>query len=247
VGALDGKMAVVTGGSRGIGRAIVLRLAEDGASVVFSYYQNQQAADDVVAAAAIRGARAVAVRADQGRLEDQQRLLAEADRLLGGLDILVNNAAIAPVQPIAEVTEADYDRVMAVNSKGPFFAMQYAAGHLRDGGRIINISTLNTALPEAGTALYSASKAALEQFTAIAARELGPRGITVNAVSPGATDTDLLRNENPSEVIETYAELTALGRLGLPAEIASVVAFLAGPDSQWVTGQNLRATGGLLI
>lgn len=247
MGTLDGKSAIVTGGSRGIGRAIVLRLAAEGASVAFSFQANQQAADEVVQVAQARGHRAVAMRADQGAMADHQRFLAEAEARIGGLDILVSNAAIASVQHMHEVSDADFDRAMAVNTKGPFFAMRYAAEHMRDGGRIINISTLSTALPEAGAGLYCASKAALEQFSAVAARELGSRGITVNSVSPGATDTEMLHKENPAEAIDIYIRFTALGRLGRPDEIASVVAFLAGPDAGWITGQNIRATGGLLL
>jgi 3-oxoacyl-[acyl-carrier protein] reductase len=125
--------------------------------------------------------------------------------------------------------------------------MQHAGRTLRDNGRIINISTLNTVLPAPGIALYAASKAAVEQFTAVAAREFGPRGITVNTVSPGATETDLLYSANTPASLERAVTLTALGRLGRPADIANVVAFLAGPDSQWITGQNLRATGGLVL
>jgi 3-oxoacyl-[acyl-carrier protein] reductase len=242
--ALKGKSALVTGGSRGIGRAIVERLAADGASVVFSYQSNEAAADDVVAHA---DGDVHAVRADQGQLADIARLFAEADQLLGDLDILVNNAAINPPTGILDATEAAYDRVMAVNAKGTFFAIQHAGRTLRDGGRIINISTLNTAVPAPGLAMYAASKAAVEQFTAVAAREFGGRGITVNSVSPGATDTDLLRATNPPAAFGPVVALTALQRLGQPADIANVVAFLAGPDSQWITGQNLRATGGLIL
>jgi 3-oxoacyl-[acyl-carrier protein] reductase len=164
-----------------------------------------------------------------------------------GLDILVNNAAITPRTPIADVTADDFDRVMTVNAKFPLLAMREAAAVLRDNGRIINVSTLNTVVPAPGHALYCASKAALEQFTAVAAREFGGRGITVNTVSPGATDTDLLRAVNPPEALAQSAAMTALRRLGRPDDIAAVVAFLAGPDAQWITGQNIRATGGLLV
>ena len=247
MGVLDGKEALVTGGSRGIGRAIVQRLARDGAQVVFSFHDNKAAAEDVVAAVDGCGGRAFAVQADQGRMQDLERLFYQADQHLGGLDILVNNAGINPLTGILDVAEPDYDRVMAVNAKGPFFAMQYAARTLPDGGRIINISTLSTVLPVPGKALYVASKAAVEQFTAVAARELGGRGITVNSVSPGITDTDMLRATNPPESIAQAAALTALQRLGQPADIANVVAFLAGPDSGWITGQNLRVTGGFLM
>src|ERR1700761_72534 len=241
-GVLAGKAAVVTGGSRGIGRAIVLRLVADGASVVFSFGSNQQAADEVVAAGQ---GRVHAVRADQGDPADQERLFEVAAQRLAGLDILVNNAAVSPPTPILDVTPDDYDRVMGVNARGPFFAIQHAGRVLRDGGRIINISTVNTAVPPPGGALYAASKAALELFTGVAAREFGARGITVNAVSPGATDTDLLRESTPGVTFESVIAKTPLGRLGTPADIANVVAFLAGPDSRWITGQNIRASGGL--
>lgn len=246
-GVLDGKVALVTGGSRGIGRAIVHRLAHDGAAVVFSFHTNQAAAEEVAAEVTRGGGRAVAVRADQQDPRDLETLFATAEQRHGGLDILVNSAAIYPQTTIIDTTEHDYDQVMAVNTKGPFMAMRHAGRRLRDHGRIINLSTINTALPEPGTALYAASKAALEQFTAVAAREFGHRGITANSVSPGATDTDLLRARMPTEAVEQMTAVTALQRLGQPADIADVVAFLAGPDSRWITGQNLRATGGLLV
>ena len=236
---LTGKVAVVTGGSRGIGRAIVRRLARDGARVVFSYRSDKAAAD----ALAREAGDAVAVRADQ---ED----LASLDALFGpvadGLDILVNNAAVIAPAPIADITPELFDQAMTVNAKFPLLAMGRAAPLLRDGGRIVNISTLNTTLPGPGIALYCASKAALEQFTRVAAIELGPRGITVNSLSPGATDTELLRASNPEQALEQAAAVTPLGRLGKPEDIADVVAFLAGPDARWITGQNIPATGGLL-
>jgi 3-oxoacyl-[acyl-carrier protein] reductase len=237
---LTGKTAVVTGGSRGIGRAIVQRLARDGARVVFSYREDQASADALVRAVGD----AVAVRADQ---EDPASLRVLFESVADGLDILVNNAAIIAPAFIRDITPELFDRVMAVNAKFPLLAMQRAEPVLRDGGRIINISTLNTAAPAPGIALYCASKAALEQFTRVAAREFGPRGITVNAVSPGATDTDLLRAANPPKALGEAVALTPLGRLGEPADIADVVAFLAGPDARWITGQNIQATGGLLF
>ena len=235
---LAGKTAVVTGGSRGIGQAIVRRLAADGARVVFSFREDKAAAD----ALAEEIGDAVAVRADQ---EDLGSLEALFEPVADGLDILVNNAAINPHAPIRDITPELFDRAMAVNAKFPLLAMRKAEPLLRDDGRIISISTLNTAVPGPGIALYCASKAALEQFTKVAAREFGPRGITVNTVSPGATDTDLLRSSNPPEVLDRTPALTALGRLGEPADIADVVAFLAGPDARWITAQNIQATGGL--
>ena len=235
---LAGKTAVVTGGSRGIGRAIVRRLAADGARVVFSYRQDKAAAD----ALEREVGNAVAVRADQ---EDPASLDVLFEPVADGLDILVNNAAINPHAPIRDITPELFDRAMAVNAKFPLLAMRKAEPLLRDDGRIISISTLNTAVPGPGIALYCASKAALEQFTKVAAREFGPRGITVNIVSPGATDTDLLRAANSPEALELAATSTPLGRLGAPADIADVVAFLASPDARWITGQNIQATGGL--
>jgi 3-oxoacyl-[acyl-carrier protein] reductase len=237
---LAGKTAVVTGGSRGIGRAIVRRLAADGARVVFSYRQDKAAASALEREAG----NAVAVRADQ---EDLASLDVLFEPVAGGLDILVSNAAINPHAPIRDITPELFDQVMTVNAKFPLLAMRKAEPLLRDGGRIIAISTLNTAVPGPGIALYCASKAALEQFTKVAARELGSRGITVNTVSPGATDTGLLRSSNPPQALEQATALTALGRLGEPADIADVVAFLASPAARWITGQNIRATGGLIL
>ncbi|TDB75295.1 SDR family oxidoreductase [Actinomadura sp. KC216] len=240
---LDGKSALVTGGSRGIGKAVVRRLARDGARVVFSYRENKDAADALVREVA----GAVAVRADQEDLATLDALFEHVEDAQEGLDILVNNAAINPPTAIRDITLELFDRVMTVNAKFPLLAMRRAEPLLRDGGRVVNISTLNTVLPMPGLALYSASKAALEQFTAIAAREFGARNITVNTVSPGATETDLLRDTNPPEALEQTSAFTALGRLGTPEDIADVVAFLAGPDGRWITGQNIRATGGFVL
>lgn len=243
---LDGKSAVVTGGSRGIGRAIVERLARDGATVVFGYRRNDQAAAEVEKAVAAAGGTAHGVRVDLGEPGGVARLFEQAATHLDGLDILVNNAAEAFTPTLlTELTEQEYDRVMAVNAKAVFLALQHAARHMRDGGRIINLSTLNTVLRGPGLAAYAGSKGAVEQFSAVAARELGGRGITVNVVSPGVTDTDLLRANNTQESLDRAIGMSALGRMGQPADIADVVGFLAGPDARWVTGQNLLANGGL--
>lgn len=230
----------MTGGTRGIGRAVVRRLARDGARVVFTYRDSKAAAEEL--AGELPGA--VAVRADQAETGAVEEMFAP---VRDGLDILVNNAAINPRRPLAELTAEDFDHVMTVNAKVPVLAMREAATVMRDGGTIVNVSTLNTVLPSPGHALYAASKAVLEQFTMVAARELGGRGITVNTISPGATDTDLLRATNPPENLTQAPLLTALGRLGTPDDIAAVVAFLAGPDGRWITGQNIRATGGFLL
>jgi 3-oxoacyl-[acyl-carrier protein] reductase len=243
---LRDKKALVTGGSRGIGRAIAERLAADGASVVFSFRSAEREAAQVAAAITGAGGTAHAVRADLSATDTAVRLYDEAERLLGPLDILINNAGVAPLGMIADLPGADFDAVLRVNLTSPFMLIQQAARRMRDGGRIVNISTMNTVLAGPGMAPYAASKAALELLGKVAAFELGPRDITVNAVLPGATDTDLWRQNNPDESAwAAVTRVTALGRIGQPAEVAAVVAMLAGPDGRWVTGQSIRASGGL--
>ncbi|MEV4345677.1 SDR family oxidoreductase [Actinoplanes sp. NPDC049596] len=237
---LTGKTALVTGGSRGIGRAIVERLGADGARVVFTYRRNREAAGEVEA----RVPGSVAVRADQA---DPGNVAVMLEPVRDGLDILVNNAAVVGATAIEKLGAEDIDRAFTANVKFPLLAIGEAIPLLRDGGRVVNISTLNTVVAGPGLALYCATKGALEQITAVAAKELGPRGITVNTVSPGATDTDLLRGENSAEALAGAAAQTSLGRLGRPEEVAAVVAFLASADGGWVTGQNIRATGGLFL
>ncbi|MEU6284267.1 glucose 1-dehydrogenase [Streptomyces sp. NPDC047028] len=243
---LDGRGAVVTGGSRGIGRAIVQRLCREGAKVVFNFATNEEAAAEVVRSVQADGGQAHAVRLDLADPDGPEQLMETAETHLGALDILVNNAAISHTPtPLAETDTAVFDHVMAVNARSVFLTTRHAARRMRDGGRIVNISTLNTVRPAPGIAPYAASKGAVEQLTAVAARELGPRGITVNTVSPGATDTEMLHAANPPQAIQTVAGMTPLGRLGQPGDIADVVAFLVGPDARWITRQNLRAAGGL--
>lgn len=245
--ALDGKSAVVTGGSRGIGRAIVDRLAGDGAAVVFNYARSSTAAADVERAVRDAGGRAHGVQIDLATPGAAEQLMAVAAEYLDGLDILVNNAALdfGTPRPIADTDEQLWDDTMIVNAKSAFLTTRHAARNMRDGGRIVNISTLNTTRPAPGNAPYAASKGAIEQLTKVAAIELGARGITVNAVCPGATDTDLLRHTNPEAVLAQVAGITPLRRLGQPDDIADIVALLASHEGRWLTGQVIHATGGL--
>jgi 3-oxoacyl-[acyl-carrier protein] reductase len=236
---LTGKIALVTGGSRGIGRATVERLSAEGARVFFTYRTRTDAASEVTDRTG-----ATAIQADQSTTAAVDAMFAA---LPGHLDILVNNAAVSAHLALADVTPEEFDHAMTVNTKVPLLTVQRAARVMPDGGRIVNVSSLNTVVPAPGLTLYCATKAALEQITAVAARELGPRNITVNTVSPGATDTDLLRETNPPEALSQTAALTALRRLGRPTDVASVIAFLCTADAGWLTGQNLRATGGLLV
>src|SRR4051794_34309372 len=243
---LGGKVALVTGASRGIGRAIAQRLARDGAAVAVNYAGNAEAARRVVSEVEALGGRAIAVRADVAVVADVGRLFDEAIGQFGRLDILVNNAGIILYKPLAEVTEEEFDRLFAVNVKGTFFACQQAARRLADGGRIVNFSSSTTALMLPTYSAYVATKGAVEQLSHVLAKELGPKGITVNVVSPGPTDTELFGRGKSEDDKRRFAQLAALGRLGTPEDIADVVAFLASDEARWVTGQNLRANGGLI-
>ncbi|GAA3945185.1 SDR family oxidoreductase [Actinomadura viridis] len=244
MGVLDGKTALVTGGSRGIGRAIALRLARDGARVAVHYGSNAAAAGETVAAIEAGGGRAFALGTELGVPGDARALWAAFDERADGLDILVNNAATGLYGRIHEVTEDDFDRAFAVNAKAPFFIIKHGLERLRDGGRIINVSSGVTRIAFPTTTAYSMTKGALEVLTHTLALELGARGITVNTVSPGIVDTEMngwLADPAARREAEGYS---TFGRVGEPADIADVVAFAASPDARWVTGQNLDATGG---
>jgi 3-oxoacyl-[acyl-carrier protein] reductase len=243
---LEGKVALVTGASRGIGRAIAVRLGRDGATVVINYSGNAEAAAETVVAVDQAGGKAVAVRADVGKVAEVVRLFDETIGHFGRLDILVNNAGSMFNKPLADVTEEEYDRIFAINVKGSFFACQQAARRMAEGGRIVNFSSSTTVLMLPTYSAYVATKGAVEQFSHVLAKELGPKGITVNVVSPGPTDTDLFGQGKTEHDKQRFAQMAALGRLGLPEDIADVVAFLAGDESRWITGQNIRANGGLI-
>ena len=238
---LAGKTALVIGGSRGIGRAIVERYAADGAKVAFSYLQREQTATDLASAVAKNGGTAIPLRADLGKTDDIRALFNEAEKALGGLDIVVANAAIAIAKPVVELTEADFDQVFAVNTKGTFVALQEAARRVRNGGRIIVTSTGGTKMLMTLMSLYLGSKGAVEQFVRVLAREVGDRGITVNAVSPGYTDTELL----PERDRAVAASSSPFNRVGQPEDVAEAFAFLAADSGRWVTGQNLAVGGGV--
>jgi 3-oxoacyl-[acyl-carrier protein] reductase len=242
----DTRVAIVTGASRGIGEAIARRLAADGLAVVVNYASNADEAEKVVQAITGAGGRALAVRADVSQPAEVDALFHRTVGQLGGVDVLVNNAGIMQLKPIAEADDALFERTLAINLRGTFNTMRCAAKLLRPGGRIINFSTsvLGLALPTYG--IYVASKGAVEALTRVAARELRGRSITVNAVAPGPTATDLFLRGKTEEQVQSFAKAPPLERLGTPDDIASVVAFLAGKDGGWINGQIIRANGGLV-
>ena len=249
---LEGKIALVTGASRGIGRAIARRLGRDGATVAVGYARDAASADEVVEGIRKGGSQAFPIHTELGRRGDAEALWAAFDEQVGGyapaggVDIIVNNAGIGRSTDLASLTEDAFDEVFAVNVRAPFFIVQHGLKRLRDGGRIINISSgaARLAMPE--IVAYAATKGALDTFTLNLAKELGPRGITANSVAPGIIDTDVnadwLRGNPQAEA--HAASLSALGRVGRPEDIADIVAFLASDDARWVTGRVIDATGG---
>jgi 3-oxoacyl-[acyl-carrier protein] reductase len=235
------KAALIIGGSRGIGRAVAERLAHDGAAVAFSYLQDEAAARSVLERIGQANGRAFSFRADLGDTASVRRLFEDAEQALGGLDIVVVNPSVVAIKPLLDVTEDEYDRVFGVNARGTFFALQEAGRRVRDGGRILATSTGGTQMLMTQLAAYLGSKAAVEQFVRVLARELGPRQVTVNAVSPGFTDTDML----PARDRAVASAASPFARIGTPEDVAETFAFLAGAGGRWTTGQNIPAGGGV--
>ncbi|MFI5877142.1 SDR family oxidoreductase [Streptomyces sp. NPDC051445] len=238
---MAGKNALVTGASRGIGRAIAEGLAARGAAVAVNYVSNKDAAENVVAAITAADGRAVAIGGDVSSEEHVAAMFQQAETELGQLDIVVANAGIVINKPFAEHTVEDFDKTFETNARGAFLVLHQAAARIRDNGRIIAISSGGTRMLLPGTTLYLASKGALEQLVRGAAMEVGHRGVTVNTVSPGFTDTDLLTDDFRA----TAAGMSPLGRVGTPEEVAAVVTFVASPAASWVTAQNIGAGGGV--
>jgi 3-oxoacyl-[acyl-carrier protein] reductase len=242
---LNDKVAIVTGAATGIGKGIGARLAADGAAVVVNHLQAQvEEAEAIVGGIRENGGTATAASADISRREQFAGLFDRAKETFDKIDILVNNAALAPLTPVEDATDEQIDAVLAVNVKGTLYGCQLAAERLADGGRIINISSSTTGLALPGYGIYDMSKGAIEQLTRILAKELGRRGITVNAVSPGATETETYRNGKDPEFLASLERMSAFNRLGRVADIADVVAFIAGDGARWITGQNIRVNGG---
>jgi len=237
--------AIVTGSSRGIGRAVAQELARQGFAVTVNGVRNLEDAATVAETIQAGGGRAIAVQADVADPAGAQLLFDRAEREFGGVDVVVNSAGVIGLKPVAELTADEFNRVIRVNVTGTFNMLRQAANRLRDGGSIVTFSTsaLATALP--GYAAYNASKAAVEAMTRVVSKELGPRGVTVNAIAPGPVDTEMFFTDKSPELVERLIKMTPLGRLGKVGDIAPLVAFLVSPQARWVTGQVLRANGGL--
>ncbi|MGO4355712.1 SDR family oxidoreductase [Rhizobium sp. RAF36] len=242
----DNKVALVTGASRGIGAAIAERLAKDGFTVVINYSGNAALAEELAAKIEKNGGKALTAKADVSDAGAVRRMFDAAEAAFGGVDVLVNNAGIMMLSTLADADDENFDRQIAVNLKGTFNTLREAAKRLRNGGRIVNFSTSVVGLKLESYAVYAGTKAAVETMTGIMAKEMRGRSITVNAVAPGPTATDLFLNGKSDELVARMAKMNPLERLGTPEDIAAAVSFLAGSDGAWINGQVLRANGGLI-
>ena len=240
------RIALVTGASRGIGAAIAQRLARDGHAVIVNNAGNAAAAEQVVRNIESGGGKALAAQADVADATAVARMFDSAEAAFGGIDVLVNNAGILKLSAIGASDDALFDSQIAVNLKGTFNTLREASRRLRDGGRIVNFSTSVVGAKMENYGVYAATKAAVETLTAIQSKELRGRNITVNAIAPGPTATDLFLDGKSEELVQRMAKMNPLERLGTPEDIAAVVAFLVGPDGGWINGQVLRANGGMV-
>lgn len=238
---LSGKVALVTGAGRGIGREIALRLAQDGASVIVHYASSRAGADQTVADIVTLGGSAIAYQADISKRAEVAALFEAIDRAPGRLDIVVNNSGVSGGGPLSAVREEDVEAIFGINVFGPLYIVSEAAGRLRDDGRVINFSSSVARYPLAGSGVYSAAKRAVESFTECWARELGARGITVNTVIPGATSPGMA--DGSPEYRDFFVNASPFMRIGKAGEIAAVVAFLASPEASWVSGTHILANG----
>jgi 3-oxoacyl-[acyl-carrier protein] reductase len=240
------KTAIVTGASRGIGAAVAERLAQDDFTVVVNYSGDVKSAEALAGKIQAGGGRALAVKADVSDGAAVRAMFDQTEKTFGGIDVLINNAGIMKLAKVADSDDALFDQQIAVNLKGSFNTMREAARRLRDGGRIVNFSTSVVGTKFETYGVYAATKAAVETMTAILSKEMRGRNITVNAVAPGPTATDLFLAGKSQELVDRLAKMNPMERLGTPEDIASVVAFLVGPDGGWVNGQVLRTNGGLV-
>ncbi|MCP1994659.1 SDR family oxidoreductase [Flavobacterium sp. HSC-61S13] len=242
---LSGKTAIVTGASKGIGAEVAIKLADEGAKVVVNFSGSKDAADGVVQKIKASGGEAVAIQADVSKTADVKRLFAMALDYFGRIDILVNNAGIMITKTIEQTTDEDFERQFNINVKGVFNTMREAATHLSDNGSIVNFSTSVNRIMLPGYGTYVATKAAVEQLTRVFSKEIGHRGINVNTVSPGPTNTELFTAGKSNEVIGRLASLSAFNRIGETKDIAGVVAFLVSDDAKWISAQNIGVNGGM--
>ncbi|MCP3395381.1 SDR family oxidoreductase [Bradyrhizobium sp. CCGB12] len=242
----SGKIAIVTGASRGIGAAIAERLGRDGFAVVINYAGSAAEAEALAGKISQAGGRAITAQADVSNASAVASMFNAAEEAFGGVDVLVNNAGVMQLAAISEADDSLFDSQIAINLKGTFNTLREATRRLRNGGRIVNLSSSQTGLLHPTYGIYAATKAAVEAMTQVLSKELRGRNITVNAVAPGPTATKLFLDGKPKDVIDHLANLAPLERLGEPADVAAAVAFLAGPDGGWINGQVLRANGGII-
>lgn len=245
MGNFENKTVIVTGASRGLGKQIALEFAKKGAAVVINYSSAKEEAGKVVNEIKLAGGRAISVQADVSNAADVDRLFDEASRQFGKIDIVINNAGVMITKLLQDVSEADFDRQFAINTKSVFLVLKQAVEKLENGGRIVTISSSTSRLMMPGYSVYSATKAAVEQLSKVVAKEVGHRDITVNCVLPGPINTALFRNGKSTELIDKIAGLSAFNRIGEPEDIVPVILFLASKEAQWITGQTIGANGGM--